>query len=221
MSTDQPQPGSGDEPPEQDPFRKSPEEPPPGGGGGPPHDAAPPPPPPPPGGGGPYGESPYGGGYGAPDPLAGMPPLASRGRRLLARIVDALIIGIPVSLVLALLLGPEDFAADGGAGGNFGGGFARGLVYSLVYFVYEGLMLTARGQTLGKMLLRIRVGMLENGSIPAGNPGWYRAGVYTLPPIVPCLGTLFWLVNVLFCVWDKPYRQCVHDKAAKTVVVAA
>ncbi|WP_461030729.1 RDD family protein [Streptomyces sparsus] len=273
MSTDQPQSGSGDEPPEHDPFRKPPPSGATGGPGGPgdpgdpgdfrgadgPHGAHksggdpygnPPPggdpygspasggdpyggaqqppsggspygsaPPPPPGGG--FGQNPYGGAYGATDPLAGMAPLASRGRRLLARIVDALIIGIPVSLILLPLTGGLEFTTEEGEEVTYGGGYVQTLVTALVYFLYEGFMLTTRGQTLGKMLLKVRVAMLENGAIPAGNPGWLRAAVYSLPALVPCLGTLFWLVNVLFCTWDKPYQQCLHDKAGKTVVVTA
>jgi hypothetical protein len=27
------------------------------------------------------------------------------------------------------------------------------------------------------------------------------------------------LLDPLWCLWDKPYRQCLHDKPAKTVVV--
>jgi hypothetical protein len=63
--------------------------------------------------------------------------------------------------------------------------------------------------------------MLADGSIPRGNPGWFRAAVYALPQLVPCVGVLFWLFNVLYCTWDQPYRQCLHDKAARTVVVSA
>ncbi|MBB1262261.1 RDD family protein [Streptomyces alkaliterrae] len=231
MSTDQPPPGASGEPPENDPFRKPPpgggESTPPPGASGSPYDSAPPPPPPPPGGGAPpppgggyashpYGENPYGGAQGAGDPLAGMPPLASRGRRLVARIIDWLIVGIPLTLITAPFFGTFNWDTD-----NTGGQWGQGLLYVLVYLVYEGLMLTSRGQTLGKMAMKIRVGMLENGAVPAGSPGWTRAAVYSLPNLVPCIGTLFWLVNVLYCTWDKPYQQCVHDKAAKTVVVAS
>ncbi|MBB1256204.1 RDD family protein [Streptomyces sp. OF3] len=145
-----------------------------------------------------------------------MPPLASRGRRLVARIIDWLIVGIPLTLITAPFFGTFNWDTD-----NTGGQWGQGLLYVLVYLVYEGLMLTSRGQTLGKMAMKIRVGMLENGAVPAGSPGWTRAAVYSLPNLVPCIGTLFWLVNVLYCTWDKPYQQCVHDKAAKTVVVAS
>lgn len=212
MSTDQPGP---------DPFRKKdqPEEgqPPPSYG-----DSAGPygSPPPPPGGtggpydSGPYASSPYGDMTGAADPLAGMPPLASRGRRLLARIIDALLIGIPVVLIMGFAQGGWEPDDDGRTAG-------QQAVYTLVYLVYEALMLTNSGQTVGKKVMRIRVAMLADGTVPRGAAGWLRSVVYNLPPLVPCVGFLFWLVNVLFCTWDKPYRQCLHDKAVKTVVVAA
>ncbi|MET9292837.1 RDD family protein [Streptomyces sp. NPDC003077] len=170
-------------------------------------------------GGSPYGGGPYGGPYGAADPLAGMPPLAHRGRRLVARIIDGLIIGVPVGLIVSLLVGGVDYtstsSADSGRQATVSG------ITMLAYLVYEGLMLTSRGQTVGKMIMGIRVAMLDNGAIPTGPAGWVRAAVYTLPEIVPCCGFLFWLVNVLWCTWDKPYQQCLHDKAARTVVVSA
>ncbi|MFF4606677.1 RDD family protein [Streptomyces sp. NPDC001339] len=203
--------------------------PPPGGppAGGPPPGApppgGPPPGPPPPPGGGPYAGDPYGGQYGGPygaaaDPLAGMPPLANRGRRLVARIIDAILIGVPVSVIMSVIVGGVDYfstsSAEAGKQSTVSG------VTMLAYLVYEGLMLAHRGQTVGKMAMSIRVAMLSNGSIPTGQAAWVRAAVYTLPEIVPCCGFLFWLVNVLWCTWDKPYQQCLHDKAAKTVVVS-
>ncbi|MEU8827304.1 RDD family protein [Streptomyces sp. NPDC048636] len=203
MSTDQPPPGA-DEPRDRgsDPFAKHP----PTGG---PEDSG--------GTGGTGGGTngtPYGEHRDEDDPLAGMPPLAHLGRRLIARIIDALLVGIPVGLVMAAILGGYD-PVDGSARSS-----TVTIVYALVYFVYEGLMLTHYGQTVGKKAMKIRVAMLENGQPPVGQPGWVRAGVYALPEIVPCCGFIFWLINVLWCTWDRPYRQCLHDKAAKTVVVS-
>jgi uncharacterized RDD family membrane protein YckC len=142
-----------------------------------------------------------------------MPPLADRWRRLVARIIDWLVVGIPVGLLLWLLVGSFDLNRGGRT-------FGMEIVYAVVYFVYEALMLTARGQTVGKMAMGIRVAMLSGGAVPAGQPGWSRAATYALPPIVPCCGPLFWLVNVSWLLWDKPYRQALHDKVAKTVVVS-
>lgn len=190
--------------------------PPPPPGSGSPYGA----PPPPPGdqtpryGGGPYDSNPYGDMGGAADPLAGMPPLANRGKRLLARIIDALIIGIPVGVILGLTLGNLTNAS------NNGPTYVQEGIYTVVYLIYEGWMLSRSGQTVGKKLMKIRVAMLENGEVPGGM-GWFRAAVYQVPLLVPCIGFIFWLVNVLFCTWDKPYQQCLHDKAVRTVVVEA
>ncbi|MEU9113479.1 RDD family protein [Streptomyces sp. NPDC048483] len=228
MSSDQPPgPGSG-EPPENDPFRKKPSEPQePLEGGGPyngsPHYGAPRDAGTAGQGGGPqsgspYADNPYGGEYGAADPLAGMPPLANRGFRLLARIIDALLIGVPVSLIMNVIVGWVDYTSTSSV--ETGKQATVSGVTMLAYLLYEGLMLTSRGQTVGKMAMKIRVGMLANGAVPAGQAGWIRAAVYTLPLVIPCCGFVFWLVNVLWCTWDKPYQQCLHDKAAKTVVVS-
>jgi hypothetical protein len=42
--------------------------------------------------------------------------------------------------------------------------------------------------------------------------------VYALPALVPVAGGLFSLRNELWLLWDQQ-RQCLHDKAARTVVV--
>lgn len=142
------------------------------------------------------------------------PPLASRARRLVARIVDALLIGVPVLLVFWPLPG-------GGQAEGTAGAVGQQVVFVLAYLGYEGLMLTSSGQTVGKKLMRIRVAVLETGGVPQGRQGWSRAGIYSLPLLVPFFGTLFWLVNVAFCLWDQPWRQCLHDKPPGTVVVTA
>ncbi|MEU8784633.1 RDD family protein [Streptomyces sp. NPDC048637] len=200
-----------------------------GEGGAPPPGGQPPPggaPPPPAGGpygggpsaGGPYAGDPYGGQYGVADPLAGMPPLANRGRRLVARIIDAIIVGVPVWVIMTLIVGGVDYfstsSEQAGRQSTVSG------VTMVAYLIYEGLMISSRGQTVGKMTMKIRVAMLSDGAIPTGQASWVRAAVYTLPEIVPCCGFIFWLINVLWCTWDKPYQQCLHDKAAKTVVVS-
>ncbi|MFE6687928.1 RDD family protein [Streptomyces sp. NPDC057743] len=228
-----PEPGAGtaphDAPRNGSPYGAGPGEgagPPPGGT---PPPGGPPPPPPPPGagpppsyGGGPYGGPSAGGPYGAgeygADPLAGMPPLAHRGKRLLARIIDAILIGVPVTLIMNAIVGWVDYFSTSNVETSKQATVSG--VTMLVYLIYEGLMLTARGQTVGKMAMRIRVAMLADGAVPTPVAGWSRAAVYTLPEIIPCCGFIFWLVNVLWCTWDKPYQQCLHDKAARTVVVA-
>ncbi|MDX6350835.1 MAG: hypothetical protein QOF84_5625 [Streptomyces sp.] len=197
---------------DDDPFAKKPEsaqeppQPPPSGS---PYDQPPTaPPPPPPPSASPYGSEP------APDPLLGMPPLANRGRRLLARIVDALIVGIPVYAITGAAFNNYDY-------NNTGASYGESVIYAVIYLIYQVLLLTRSGQSLGKKLLKVRVGMLADGSNPTTEAALKREATYALVPIIPCCGSIFWLVNVLWCTWDKPYQQCLHDKAGKTVVVSA
>ncbi|WP_133897919.1 RDD family protein [Streptomyces sp. KS 21] len=246
MSTDQPPPG---QPPEDDPFLKKPQEPTPPSGGspyGPPPGGGPPPPPPP---GGPYGGGaggagggggypppppPYGGGgdaYGGggmPDPLAGMPPLADTGRRLVARVIDLIIVSVPLALIRWALDGDfyqvntdkgED-VSDAVNGWYVGSGLVFLLISIVAYVGYDWWFTKSNGQTPGKKWMRMRVAMLNDGSVPTSKASLARAATLWLPWLVCCLcGCLWPIVLFISVLVDKPYQQGLHDKAAKTVVV--
>ncbi|MGW3400657.1 RDD family protein [Streptomyces zhihengii] len=251
MSNDQP---PGTPPPDDDPFRKRPEGPtpppdgsgaggpPPGGGspygsgGGSPYE-------PPPGGspydtpgggagapGGPYGGGeppPYGQGpYGGQDPLAGMPPLAPFGKRLVARIIDILIIAVPLALI-SLLLGGWDWTTNGGDDWdeftdqvNTGRQWLFTLISLVAYIGYDTLMTKKDGRTVGKRLMKLRTAMLNDGRTPDTSAALMRAVVLWVPALVCCY-CVWWLVILITVVADKPYKQGLHDKAGKTVVVSA
>ncbi|MFE7384978.1 RDD family protein [Streptomyces zhihengii] len=251
MSNDQP---PGTPPPDDDPFRKRPEGPtpppdgsgaggpPPGGGspygsgGGSPYE-------PPPGGspydtpgggagapGGPYGGGqppPYGQGpYGGQDPLAGMPPLAPFGKRLVARVIDILIIAVPLALI-SLLLGGWDWTTNGGDDWdeftdqvNTGRQWLFTLISLVAYIGYDTLMTKKDGRTVGKRLMKLRTAMLNDGRTPDTSAALMRAVVLWVPALVCCY-CVWWLVILITVVADKPYKQGLHDKAGKTVVVSA
>lgn len=148
-------------------------------------------------------------------PVAGMPPLGSLWRRVVARLIDGAIV-LVTSGVILVVGGWAGSIRSGGAGS-----FWAGVLGSVLYWVYDALLMICwRGQTVGKRLLQIRVAMLADGRVPQPGPAWGRAAVYALPGMISCLGQLFGLVNVLWCTWDRPFRQCLHDKAVKTVVVS-
>jgi uncharacterized RDD family membrane protein YckC len=238
MSTDQPGPGSPD-----DPFGKRP-----GDGGGPapgeggaygdgPYGA------PPPGRGGPsgpgdegpydqgpygqgpygqgpydqdpYGRNPYGGGPHGPgrDPLAGMPPPAAAGKRVIARIIDVIIVLIPAYLLDWGISTAQNGSASLGRSA-VGGVFAAGLGY-----VYEFYTTRASGQTIGKKAMGIRVAMLADGNVPTPAASGLRAGVLWVP-VFFCSGIWFLIIG-LTVIFDRPYRQGIEDRLAKTVVVEA
>ncbi|MFB8088579.1 RDD family protein [Streptomyces sp. col6] len=218
MSNDQPPPG---QPPEDDPFRKRPpgDQPPPSSGS--PYDSAPPPPPP-------YDPGPYGGGgpYGGADPLAGMPPLAEPGKRILARLIDFLIISIPLYLI-SLPWGGAVEVSDSNGNDDVSDVFAQtysghqllwSLIGLVVYVAYDTYFTHKDGRTLGKRLFKMRVAMLNDGRVPDTGAAFMRAVVLWLPALL-CCPCLWWLINIVLMFTDKPYRQGLQDKAAKTVVV--
>ncbi|MEU5278907.1 RDD family protein [Streptomyces asoensis] len=267
--TSEPPPGSGGEPPEDDPFRKQPPgqeppQPPPGPGEGSPYDAprgpygggpgagGPGQPPPPggphpggpqggdpygggppgggpygggPQGGGPYGGGPYGGGpqggdpYGGypADPLAGMPPLADSGKRTLARIIDMVLVFIVVSLI-SWAFGVAQYTVDADRI-EFGKTFGRELVAAILYVAYDTILIAKTGQTLGKKWLGMRVANLDNGSTPSTQTSLVRALVLWVP-FAFCCACLWTAICGGWSYFDKPYKQGLHDKAAKTVVVS-
>ncbi|NEC65045.1 RDD family protein [Streptomyces sp. SID9727] len=219
MSNDQPPPG---QPPEDDPFRK--QQPPgdqPPSSGSPYGGGAPPPPP--------HDPGPYGGGgpYGGADPLAGMPPLAEPGKRILARLIDFLIISIPLYLISLPWGGAVGVSDSNGNDDDVSDVFAQTysghqLLWSLIglvcYVAYDTYFTHKDGRTLGKRLLKMRVAMLNDGRVPDTGAAFLRAVVLWLPALL-CCPCLWWLINIVLMFTDKPYRQGLQDKAAKTVVV--
>ncbi|WFB09253.1 RDD family protein [Streptomyces sp. LX-29] len=159
--------------------------------------------------------------YAPPVFPVGMPPLATTGQRFLARLIDTVVLGVVWTLMLSAT-GALEYTLENPGEYDLPKVLVSVVLTFTLYFAYEGAMLARSGQTLGKKALRVRVAMLADGNIP-GRHGWTRAAVYALPGILyPLLvGTVFWVVNSVWQLRDRPYRQCLHDKAAKTVVVSA
>lgn len=233
MSNDQPTPG---QPPDDDPFRKQPPPdgpppsggPPPGGGTPPrygdPYGGANPPP-----AGDPYGGSappPPGDPYGGNDPLRGMPPLGSVGKRILARIVDWIIVAIPLALIAIPFNVYGDWSDESNSwddtvnGMNGGGQWVFRIITIVAYVGYDTFMTQRGGRTIGKKLFKIRVAMLNDGRVPDSRASFLRAVVLWVPALI-CCACLWPLLLLILLLLDRPYRQGLHDKAAKTVVVSA
>ncbi|WP_405582088.1 RDD family protein [Streptomyces sp. NBC_01190] len=146
-----------------------------------------------------------------PDPLAGMPPLAAAGKRVLARIIDVIIVLIPAYLLEWAAEGMQIHNATAGrsaVGGVFAAGFG---------FLYEWLTTRSRGQTVGKRAMRIRTAMLADGSVPTSTASALRAAVLWLP--VFCCYIIWFLAIGITVAFDRPYKQGIHDRIARTVVV--
>ncbi len=89
-------------------------------------------------------------------------------------------------------------------------------VLLLAGVAYEALPTAKWGRTLGKKLCGVRVLSIEDHDEPSFGAALRRWLVYGV------LGLLVvGVVNVLWCLFDRPWRQCWHDKAAHTFVARA
>ncbi|MDE0187653.1 MAG: RDD family protein [bacterium] len=148
--------------------------------------------------------------------------LASPGKRLVARIIDVAIIGFVVIFltivgVAGLLVGSET-DEDALAAAALFIGFGGLAFFTVLMLLYEPTLIALRGQTLGKMAMRIMVARAEDGEVP----GWGKAiGRWILPGLlglIPVAGGLLVLLVYLSLLWDDR-RQGWHDKMGTTVVI--
>ncbi len=89
--------------------------------------------------------------------------------------------------------------------------------------LYEIAFIAVKGQTPGKMLLKVRVVRETDGQIPGWGPATMR-WVPTLVGLVPCVGSFLSLglwIWALVNLFSHPKRQTPFDLAAKTVVITA
>lgn len=141
--------------------------------------------------------------------------LATRGSRLLASIIDGIIIS-SVTIPLMYFTGGFDGISKG-IQPSFSYSITIALIGIAAFFLLNGHFLKTAGQTIGKKIVKIKVVTLDNDLPTLGNHFLKRYLVYFLPGQVPVIGQLFSLVNILF-IFGKS-KRCVHDYAAGTKVV--
>ncbi len=177
----------------------------------------------------------------AVDPAAGTPvgaqtgraptELADRGMRFLSWLLDNVIgtiVVLPGALMIGVTVIMELILQRGEVTPEFTGRAAIGLVLLMVgglaLLITQVWLLTVRGQTLGKLILGIRIVRLRDGA----NPGFLKAVVirWVAPGLIqmmlnilPPLGLIFFIVDSCFIFRDD--RRCLHDLMADTIVVKA
>ncbi|MFJ1803436.1 RDD family protein [Streptomyces sp. NPDC088180] len=154
---------------------------------------------------------------------------AGLGKRFAARLVDSLVLGAVVGAAAVPLatraldhIDRKITAAketgetvtvwllDSTTGALLGALLAA---FLLIGFLLEALPTAKWGRTLGKRLCGLDVRDIESHDAPTLGAALRRWLVYGV------LGLLvIGVVNVLWCLIDKPWRQCWHDKAARTFV---
>jgi uncharacterized RDD family membrane protein YckC len=89
------------------------------------------------------------------------------------------------------------------------------LVVAAVYIIP---MTKLTGSTLGKMATGIRVRPLNTEGLPTWGQSILRFVGFEVFSAVPSVGGFYFLIDVLWLLWD-PRRQALHDKIAGTAVV--
>ncbi|MFG2266896.1 RDD family protein [Streptomyces sp. NPDC048720] len=156
---------------------------------------------------------------------------AGLGKRFAARLIDNLVIGA-VTAAAAVPLGTQAvghiqdkidearlsgrtvtvWLIDGTTGTALGIVLGVLLVFGVLY---EVLPTAKWGRTLGKKLCGIEVRDIEGHEPPGFGAALRRWLVYSVAGLLG-IG----LLGVLWCLFDRPWRQCWHDKAAHTFVAA-
>lgn len=138
---------------------------------------------------------------------------AEPGQRLLARVVDTLVVGLPVVLVARSAL--PRVTADAVAAVAIAG----------LLLLYETVQLALWGRTLGKRVAGIEVALAEAVGGPLGLPrAFLRSAVYALPlaarpvPVLGVVAGIFWVANA-GALFEGTRRQALHDRLCGTVVV--
>lgn len=148
--------------------------------------------------------------------------LASPGKRLVARIID--IVLLVVVMIIIGTLGIGGTAALGSSGSDAGIGAAIAAMFMTVLtmivltILYEVTLVALKGQTVGKMAVGIRVARADTGTVPGWGKSIIRWALPNLMCLIPLIGWLVGLLTYVSLTWDDR-RQGWHDKAAATVVV--
>lgn len=152
--------------------------------------------------------------------------LASRFKRLVARLVDGIVVGLVSWTFLVLIMGTEWYVDQMYAYpvdliGLFAPDFSLFMFGSLflgllITFLVQGYLLHQYGQTVGKRLLSIKIVEEESGKKPTlARTFVIRECGMNVFGLIPLGG----LVDILF-IFGAP-RKCIHDYWSKTLVVDA
>jgi uncharacterized RDD family membrane protein YckC len=178
------------------------------------------------------------GGIYAEIPSLGLVPVGSMGNRFLARLVDGLVVGLPLAIIYGIIssistasaVKKAQEAVQNGADPNvvsssvFSGLIGTFALLGLLSLVltagYEISMIALRGATLGKQVAGLRVVSEATGQAPGWGSAFGRWGTMFGPMIVPCLGPLITLLVEISPFFDEQRRQGWHDRAAHTVVIS-
>ena len=149
--------------------------------------------------------------------LDGQGALAGRGTRLVAVIIDGLLAGL-VFWVVAMLTRFNIFRPNLALGLPVL--LAETLVAGfLIYLLLNGYLLQTRGQTIGKMLMKVRIVRSDGSRASLLRLAGLRYCVNNLVVLIPVAGSIYGLLDALLIF--RASHKCLHDNIADTIVVKA
>jgi uncharacterized RDD family membrane protein YckC len=90
--------------------------------------------------------------------------------------------------------------------------------YLAALAVLQGLLVATRSQSVGKILLGLRIVRApDGGKANFARAFLIRSGVPTMIEYIPFIGLLFWIVDTCFIF--RADRRCLHDLMAGTKVI--
>jgi uncharacterized RDD family membrane protein YckC len=141
--------------------------------------------------------------------------LASIGQRIGARLLDGLIIGLPLTV---LVFAASDISEDRE---TISTPLWVQLVAAAVSALYEVVLIRRWGQTIGKRVLGIKVVRSTDGALPDWTASVVRYVLPVVPVLIPVPGVFLLSLVIYLVAIVHPLRQGWHDRAAGTVVVKA
>lgn len=135
--------------------------------------------------------------------------LASRFSRLLATIIDTIVISAIIGVILLLLLVFE-------LGAPFWYQITSIVVGLIIFYFMNKKSLINEGQTIGKGVLKIKI-VNVNYTHSSSSILLKRYLVLLIPSYIPFIGPWLATINCLF-IFNRN-KQCLHDMIAKTIVV--
>lgn len=171
-------------------------------------------------------------------PPAGYPlvsPYPGAGARLGAYVIDLLVVGVVMAFIGAVVLWDDintwidDLERwDGNGAGpdlNMGGFYLISVISIVVWLVYRIGMEIWKGQTVGKMALKMKVVDVD-GQLPTFQASFLRNSWYLISSVLSFIPVIGWVANVGIpaalgvTISKDPYRQSFTDQWAKTYVVS-
>ena len=143
--------------------------------------------------------------------------LASRGKRLAAAIID-IIIFLPLIIIIASPLGLIDTeVTEEPPPFDLEQTLQLFIIGQVLFLLVQGYLLHSRGQTIGKVLLKIQIVATNGDMLGLGKLYFVRYFVFSLLAQIPVIGAVVALANILF-IFGKE-KKCLHDRLAGTKVI--